>query len=185
MHEKIVKMVAFGGSLRQGSYNRMFMEEFASMSPPGSTFRIAEISDLPLYNQDLDGDPGEAVSRFRAALSEADAILIVSPEYNYSIPGYLKNAIDCVSRPADSNPFRDKPVAIASCSTGMMGGSRAQYHLRQVLQYLEARTIPKPEVFVTYASEKFGVDGKLKDDRTKGNMKAMLDRLVASARDKA
>ncbi len=181
MAGKTVNITGFGGSLRSGSFNRMLLEEFASLAPDGSFFSIAEIRDIPLYNPDNERESGEAVSRFRNALNDADAILVVTPEYNYSIPGFLKNAIDSVSRPVDSNPFKDKPVAIASCSIGMLGGSRAQYHLRQVMQFLEARTILKPEVFIPYASEKFGVDGKLKDERIRGNMKTLIDKLVAAA----
>lgn len=176
-----VKIAAFGGSLRQGSYNRMLLDVCSRNMPEGSTLEICDITRIPIYNPENDERPNESVKNFRKSLESSAGILIVTPEYNYSIPGFIKNAIDSVSRPVDSNPFRGKPVALMSASTGMLGGSRAQYHLRQVLQFLEASTIQKPEVFISFASQKFTEKGELNDGLALKFIKELLGKLVSMA----
>ena len=141
-----------------------------------------DISDIPIYNQDLDSNLPEPVMRFKQAVRGADGILISSPEYNFSIPGYLKNALDFASRPPTDNPFPGKPVAIMSASGSMLGGARVQYHLRQVLGYLDMRQIHRPEVFVATAHTKFDQNMRLTDESAREFIKQLLDKLVKEAR---
>ena len=118
------------------------------------------------------------VKDFKSKIREADALLIVTPEYNYSVPGVLKNAIDWASRPYGDNPFNEKPVAIMSASVGMLGGARAQYHLRQIFVYLNMYPINGPEVIVTFAQDKFDTNGKLTDKNTQNFVRQLLQNLV-------
>jgi chromate reductase len=119
------------------------------------------------------------VKEFKSKIREADAILIATPEYNYSVPGVLKNAIDSASRPYGDNPFNDKPVAIISASVGMLGGARAQYHLRQTFIFLNKYPINTPEVIVTFAQNKFDANGKLTDEDTRRFLKQLLEKLAS------
>ena len=119
------------------------------------------------------------VKEFKAKIRSADAILVATPEYNYSIPGVLKNAIDWASRPPGDNSFEGKPVAVMSASIGMLGGARAQYHLRQVFVTLNMHPINKPEVIVPFAKDKFNENGQLKDDTTRTRIRELLENLVA------
>ena len=122
------------------------------------------------------------IEKFRNSIKNSDGFLIVTPEYNFSIPGFLKNAIDSISGPSNLNPFAGKPGAIMSASMSMLGGSRAQYHLRQVLVFLGARVINKPEVFISFAHTKFDDNGRLKDENAVKFIREILDKLVKSAR---
>ena len=176
-----IKIAGFGGSLRQGSFNNMLLKLCSKRMPDGSTLEICDIGRIPVYNPDNEENQGDAVKDFRKSLESSNGILIVTPEYNYSIPGFIKNAIDSVSRPMDKNPFKGKPVAIMSASTGMLGGSRAQYHLRQVLQFLEASTIQKPEIFISFAGQKFTDNGELKDEVALKFIDELLIKLVTMA----
>ena len=157
------KIVGFGGSLRKGSYNMMLLKEFKRVNSELFEVEIEDISNIPMYNQDLDNNQPESVHILREKIKESDGFIISTPEYDFSIPGFLKNTLDFMSRPVDKNPFVGKSGAIMSASISMLGGSRAQYHLRQVLTYLDARVVNKPEVFITFANQKFDEDGKLKD----------------------
>ena len=125
----------------------------------------------------------ENVKNFKKQIREADGVLIVTPEYNYSVPGYLKNVMDVASRPYGDNPFDGKPVAMMSSSIGMLGGSRAQYHLRQSLVFLNMIPVNTPEVFVTFAPQKFDENGKLTDEMTAKFAGQLLENLVNLARD--
>lgn len=158
-----LNILGISGSLRGSSYNTALLKAFAGSVPAPHSFAIADISDLPLYNDDvrLAGYPAATV-RFRHALGAADAVVFSTPEYNYSIPGVLKNAIDWASRPPDQ-PFARKPVAMLSASTSMLGGARAQYHLRQMLVFLDALPLNRPEVFVAQAQGKFDEEARLVD----------------------
>lgn len=171
-----IRILAIGGSLRQGSYNHLLLEQARRQAPEGMDIEIADLSDVPLYNGDTQarGFPA-SVQRLAAQAARADAFLIATPEYNYSIPGVLKNAIDWLSRVPEA-PFQGKPAAIASASMGGLGGARAQYHLRQVLVYLDLHPLNKPELFVSAAHEKFSVDGELTD----GVVREGLDKLLAA-----
>lgn len=173
-------ILAIIGSLRAGSYNRMAVGAAIEVAPPDMQIEIAEIGDLPLYNQDVEtaGIP-PVVRRLKDQIKAADAILFASPEYNYSMPGVLKNAIDWVSRPPADNPFNGKPCAILSASTGMLGGARAQYHLRQSCVFLNLLPMNKPEVMIARAQEKFDANGKLTDDVTRKVLKSFMQSLQA------
>jgi chromate reductase len=145
------------GSLRKGSYNAALARTLPALAPAGMTVRPApSFEKFPIYNhdiQDTSGFPAE-VNAWADAIRKADAVIIVSPEYNWSIPGGLKNAIDWVSRMKDQ-PFKDKPVALQSAAGGILGGSRMQYHLRQSLTSIDTILFGRPEVIVTFAAQKF------------------------------
>ncbi|MCW6168771.1 MAG: NAD(P)H-dependent oxidoreductase [Thermoplasmatales archaeon] len=178
-----VKITGFGGSLRKKSFNRALLSECTALMPGNSELKIFDISKIPIYNQDDEIDLPKPVKDFKDAIRSSDAVLVVTPEYNYSIPGFLKNAIDYASRPADDNVFKHKPVALMSASVSILGGSRAQYHLRQVFVFLDSFVINKPEVFVTLASTKFDENLKLIDEAAKGFMKQLLQNLVSFTND--
>ena len=173
-----VTILGFGGSPRKGSFNSALLREAKDLMPEGSALNIFDIFGIPLFNQDDETNPPEIVKRFKEAIKASDGLLVVSPEYNYSIPGYLKNAIDYASRPPETNYFKGKPVAFMSASTGMLGGARAQYHLRQVAVFLDMKPINKPEVFVSFAPTKFDQNLRLKDDAAIVFMKQLLQELV-------
>ncbi len=165
------------GSLRKGSYNAALARALPSLAPPEMKLTPApSYAGFPLYNDDVRVDPGPPadVEAFAAAIRAADGIIIVSPEYNWSIPGPLKNAIDWVSKLKDQ-PFKDKPVALQSCSTGQMGGGRMQHHLRMALQSIDAQMFGKPEIFVNFAAKKFDEKTlELTDQPTKDIVKTQL-----------
>ncbi|MCK6516524.1 NAD(P)H-dependent oxidoreductase [Myxococcota bacterium] len=171
-----MNVLGLSGSLRQGSYNTLALRAVQRLAPEGVTLQIAELADIPMYNDDLAklGMPA-AVARLKDQIAHADAVLIATPEYNYSVPGVLKNAIDWVSRPPEP-PLNGKPVAILGASLGMLGTVRAQVHLRQILVFLNTFTLNKPEVFIGAAHTKFNAEGELADEMTK---KMLHDQLVA------
>jgi len=139
---------------------------------------IFDLEGIPVFNQDMENHPAEKVKEFKAKIRAADAILIATPEYNYSIPGVLKNAIDCASRPYGDNVFEHKPVAIMGASGGMIGTARAQYHLRQCFVFLNCFALNQPEVMVSFATEKIDKNGKVTDQKTRELIKEMLEHLV-------
>jgi len=164
------------GSLRKGSYNAALARALPELAPPGMKFTPAPPYDgLPMYNADIQQSSGfpPAAEDLATAIRAADGVIIVSPEYNWTIPGALKNAIDWVSRMQDQ-PFKEKPVAIQSCSQGPMGGSRMQYHMRMSLTYLNAFIFGTPEVIVSTAQNKFDKDLKLTDETTRNFVKQQL-----------
>ncbi len=169
-----MKILAISGSLRKASFNTALLRAASALAPAGLELQERLLHGIPLYDEDVHelGYP-ELVLRFREEIAQADGVLFVTPEYNYSIPGVLKNAIDWASRGKDQ-PFNGKPVALMSASGGVLGGSRAQYHLRQVLVYLEALTLNKPEVFVGRVSEKFDAELTLTDEATRQAVLAQL-----------
>ena len=173
-----MRILAFGGSLRKGSYNKAVLKAALSLAPAGVEMEEFDIKDIPVFNQDLDIDPPGSVAEFKKKIKEADAVLVVTPEYNFSIPGFIKNAIDWASRPDGDNSFDDKPVAIMSASNGSVGGSRAQYHLRQVFVYLNAHVLNKPEVLIPHVTEKVDSAGNLTDEKTREKISAQLAALV-------
>ncbi|WP_114965894.1 NADPH-dependent FMN reductase [Alkalilacustris brevis] len=165
------------GSLRQGSFNRKLANSAQELAPPNMRFSEAPpIGDIPHYNADVqnsEGFPPQVVA-LAEAVAAADGVLIVSPEYNFSVPGVLKNAIDWVSRQPEQ-PFRGKPVALQSAAGGLLGGARSQYHMRQIMVFLEAQVFTKPEVFVTFAAKKFDEGtGRLSDEATRDAVAAQL-----------
>ena len=169
-----MNVIGISGSLRKGSFNTAALRAAQGLAPEGMTIQRGEIGDLPLYNDDVRaaGFPPPA-ERLRAQLAAADAILLVTPEYNYSISGVLKNAIDWASRPP-SQPFEAKPVAIMGASPGLFGSVRAQYHLRQMLIFLNAMPLNRPEVMIGQAQNKFDADGNLTDEPTREFIRKLL-----------
>jgi chromate reductase len=165
------------GSLRKKSYNAALVRALPALVPDGMTLTAApRVDTMPHYNhddQEATGFPG-SVTAFADAIRAAEGVIIVSPEYNWTIPGTLKNAIDWVSRMKDQ-PFKDKPVALQSCSGALLGGSRMQYHLRQSLTSIDALIFGRPEVIVTFAPQKFDAETlELKDQPTRDMIKLQL-----------
>jgi chromate reductase len=176
--DKKIRILGFAGSLRIGSYNKALLRAAMDLLPEDTEMEIFEIDGIPPFNQDTEKDLPEKVKEFKSRIRVSDAILIATPEYNYSIPGVLKNAIDWASRPYGDNPFDGKPVSIMSASIGMLGGARAQYHLRQVFVFLNMYPVNRPEVIVTFAQDKFDERGKLTDEDTKKFLRQLLQNLA-------
>lgn len=176
--DNIVNILGFAGSLRKGSYNRALLAAAVELTPKDAKLEIFDLEGIPLFNQDLEQSVPNKVREFKSKIKSADAILVVTPEHNYSIPGVLKNAIDWASRPYGDNSFEGKPVAVMSVSTGILGGARAQYHLRQVFVFLNVHPVNRPEVFVTSANQKFDEKGTLTDEKTKELIERLLEALV-------
>jgi chromate reductase, NAD(P)H dehydrogenase (quinone) len=177
--DKGVNILGIAGSLRRESYNKALLRASLNLVPETSSLTICEIDKIPLFNQDLENSLPDTVKEFKNKLKAADAILFVTPEYNYSIPGVLKNAIDWASRPYGDNSLEGKPVALMSASIGMLGGARAQYHLRQSLVFLNMHPINRPEIMVPFAPQKFDDKGNLLDDKTRQLIRDLLQNLVA------
>jgi chromate reductase len=173
-----ISILGFSGSLRKGSYNKALLRAALEMVPAGAALEIFDLEGIPPFNQDLENQPPEKVKEFKAKIRAADAILIVTPEYNYSIPGLLKNAIDNASRPYGDNAFDGKPVAIMGASIGMLGTARAQYHLRQSLVFLNMYPLNQPEVMVPFTQEKIDQNGQVTDQKTREKIKELLEALV-------
>lgn len=169
------------GSLREGSYNRSLAKAAEELAPEGMTFEYGDIVGFPPYNQDLDPTYNQALSEadmpaaardLKEQIALADGVLIVSPEYNYSIPGALKNAIDWVSR--GRQPLREKPVGVMGASMGVGGTLRMQQHMRAVFQFLNAYCMLQPEIIVALAQNRFDAAGVLTDESTRGFLKAYM-----------
>ena len=175
-----IQLVGLSGSLRKGSYNTMLLKAAAQLLPADVSIEIISIEDIPLYNADLDLPAAkqrpEAVDHFRKMLTDADGILISSPEYNYSIPGGLKNAIDWASRGEDS-PLLRKPVAVIGATTGLWGTARMQMSFHNVFLFLDMKPVYKPEVLVAQAEKKFDKDGNLIDETAKKLVRQKLEAL--------
>ena len=173
-----LKVLGFAGSLRTGSYNKALLRAAENFIPEDVNLEIFDLDGIPGFNQDIENNLPTKVKDFKSKIREADAILIATPEYNYSVPGVLKNAIDWASRPYGDNPFDGKPVAIMSASIGMLGGARAQYHLRQMFVFLNMFPINGPEVIVTFAQDKFDKQGKLIDENTQKFLRQLIQNLI-------
>jgi chromate reductase, NAD(P)H dehydrogenase (quinone) len=171
------RIVAFAGSLRKGSYNRALIEAAAELAPEGMTVERIEIGSLPFYNADVEakGDP-PAVTAFKAALAAADGLLIATPEYNDGLPAVLTNAMDWGSRLPGRAPLIGKPVAVMGASPSQAGTARAQLHLRQILNHVQARVLPPPELMVARAHERFDKELRLKDEGTRKVLGELLVR---------
>ncbi|HEY5412618.1 MAG TPA: NADPH-dependent FMN reductase [Caulobacteraceae bacterium] len=177
-----LKVIALSGSLRAGSYNTSALRAAQALAPEGMTIEIASIADIPFYDADVQaqGIPA-SVAALGDKIRAADAVLIASPEYNYSVPGVLKNAIDWLSRLPDQ-PFAGKTVGLIGASMSLLGAVRAQYHLRQIFVFLDALPINKPEVFIAQAHQKFDAEGRLTDEMTRGFIGQLLVSLAAWTR---
>lgn len=163
-----MELVGISGSIRKGSYNTKLLLAAAECLPHGVTINVIDCGDLPLYNNDLDKETKpEAVERLLRAIGESDGVLIATPEYNYSIPGVLKNAIDWASRPAYKSVLAKKPAGIISASKSVIGGARVQLHLRDVLSSTLTPVVPSPHFLVPLAKEKFDEEGRLVDEDTR------------------
>jgi chromate reductase, NAD(P)H dehydrogenase (quinone) len=173
-----LKILGFAGSLRIGSYNKALLRAAIELLPKGVSLEIFEIEGIPPFNQDIEKDMPTKVREFKSKIREADAILIATPEYNYSVPGVLKNAIDWASRPYGDNAFEGKPAAIMSASVGMLGGARAQYHLRQIFVFLNMYPINGPEVILSFSQDKFDANGKLTDENAEKFLRHLLQNLA-------
>ncbi len=177
--DKQIKILGFAGSLRKGSYNKAILRAALELLPEDAELEIFDLEGIPPFNSDLENRMPEKVKEFKAKIRAADALLIATPEYNYSIPGVLKNAIDWASRPYGDNAFEGKPAAIMSASSGMLGAVKAQFHLRQTFVFLDVIAINRPEVVVTFAGEKIDDKGRVTDEKTREKIKELLKALVA------
>jgi chromate reductase len=177
-----VRILGFAGSLRKGSYNKALLRAAAELLPADTQLEIFDLEGIPPFNQDLESNPPAKVREFKAKIKAADAILMAAPEYNYSVSGVLKNAIDWASRPYGDNAFDGKPVAVMSASIGMLGGARGQYHLRQIFVFLNMHPVNRPEVMVPFVADKVDDKGNLTDAKTRGFIKDLVESLVDSTR---
>jgi chromate reductase len=172
------KIAVIVGSLRKDSFNRKLAYAIVKLAPPDFTFRQAQIGDLPLYNQDDDANQAESVKQLKNEIREAQGLLFVTPEYNRSIPGVLKNAIDHASRPYGQNAWVGKPAGILGASIGVIGTAMAQQHLRNVLAFLDVPTLAQPEAFIHAKDGLFDEFGNIGTD-SKQFLQNWMDRYVA------
>lgn len=176
--EKSIRILGIAGSLRRDSYNRATLRAAIELVPEGATIEVFELDGIPGFNQDEEQNPPAKVVELKKRVREADAILFVTPEYNYSVPGVLKNAIDWASRPYGDSAWSGKPAAIMGASVGAIGTARAQYHLRQMMVFLNMFPINQPEVMIGNASARFDSSGNLTDEATKTFITQLLQNLV-------
>lgn len=166
------------GSLRRDSFNRQLADALVALAPPELSFKHVQIDDLPLYNQDDDSNPADSVKRLKGEIKASQGVLFVTPEYNRSIPGVLKNAIDHASRPYGQSVWTGKPAGVVGASVGATGTSMAQQHLRTILAYLDMPTLGQPEVFIHVKEGLFDKDGNL-NAASKAFLQGWMDRYVA------
>ncbi len=179
--QKPFTILGIAGSLRRQSYNRSALRAAQQLAPDGVSLATYDLKDIPGFNEDEEQNPPSSVVELRKQIRAADAILFVTPEYNYSIPGVLKNAIDWASRPYGQGAWDGKPAAIMGASVGMFGSARAQYHLRQVCINLGLHVMNQPELMITNASQRFDAEGNLTDESTKKHIRKLLEGLVGWA----
>ena len=177
-----IRVALLVGSLRKDSFNRQLARAVEKLAPEDFSFEHIRIDNLPLYNQDFDGDYPTECQRLKDEIGAADALLFVTAEYNRSIPGVLKNAIDIASRPWGTNSFAGKPGAVLGVSVGAQGTAMAQQHLRNVLAYLDVSTLAQPEVFIQNKEGLFGPDGDIGSEGTRKFLQDFVDRYVAWVR---
>ncbi|HIV70048.1 MAG TPA: NAD(P)H-dependent oxidoreductase [Candidatus Aquabacterium excrementipullorum] len=166
------------GSLRRDSFNRKLAHALTKLAPPEFSFKLVEIGDLPLYNQDDDANPAESVKRLKGEISAAQGLLFFTPEYNRSIPGVLKNALDHASRPYGQSVWKGKPAGVIGVSIGAIGTALAQQHLRNILAYLDVPTLGQPEAFVQAKDGLFDADGNI-GEGSKQFLQGWVDQYVA------
>ena len=175
---KPIRILGIAGSLRRESYNRAALRAAAQLAPEGAAMEIFELDGIPGFNQDDEQNPPAKVVELKRRIRQADAILFVTPEYNYSVPGVLKNAIDWASRPYGDSAWDGKPAAIMGASIGNIGTARAQYHLRQTMVFLNMFPLNQPEVMIGNAAERFDAQGNLADETTKDYIRKLLQSLI-------
>jgi chromate reductase len=173
-----IRILGIAGSLRRESYNRAALRAATGLVPEGAILETFELDGIPVFNQDEEQNPPSKVSELKRRIRAADAVLFATPEYNYSLPGVLKNAIDWASRPYGDSAWNGKPAAIMGASPGATGTARAQYHLRQVFVYLNMLPINVPEVMIGNAGARFDKEGNLTDEKTKDLIRQLLQNLV-------
>ncbi|MEM4246024.1 MAG: NAD(P)H-dependent oxidoreductase [Candidatus Bathyarchaeia archaeon] len=176
--DRTITILGFAGSLRKDSLNKAVLRAALELTPPGAKIKTFDLEGIPPFNQDLEADPPKRVKEFKEEIKVSDAILIATPEYNYSMPGVLKNAIDWASRPYGDNAFDDKPVAVFGASVGLLGTARAQYHLRQVFVFLNMHPLNYPEVMIPRAHEKIDQNGRLVDEEARESIRRLIETLV-------
>jgi chromate reductase, NAD(P)H dehydrogenase (quinone) len=179
---KPIVILGIAGSLRRQSFNRALLRSAQELAPADAKIETFEIDGLPGFNQDDEANPPAKVVELKQRIRNADAILFVTPEYNYSVPGVLKNAIDWASRPYGDSAWNGKPVAVMGASVGTTGTARAQYHLRQMFVFLNMHPVNQPEVMVGNAHKHFDEQGKLTDETAKKLIRQLLQELVAWTR---
>jgi len=177
-----ITILGIAGSLRRNSYNRSALRAAQRLAPEGVTLETFDIDGLPGFNEDDEKSPPEKVVELKRRVRAADAILFATPEYNYSIPGVLKNAIDWASRPYGDSAWSGKPVAIMGASIGTIGTARAQYHLRQTFVFLNMHPVNQPEVMIGNASKRFDEQGNLTDKDTERLIGELLNNLATWTR---
>ena len=173
-----IKILGIVGSLRKDSYNHAALRAAQELVPDGAVLNLYELHGIPLFNQDNEKAPPAAVLEFKRQILAADAILFATPEYNYSVSGVLKNAIDWASRPYGESAWLGKCAAVMGVSTGVLGTARAQYHLRQILVTLNMPVINQPEVMIGNAAQRFDAQGRLTDEPTRLYIQKLLNALV-------
>ncbi len=177
-NEEKIKILAFAGSLRRDSFNMALINTAKELAPENAEIEIFSLKGIPLYNQDEESNMPAAVKEFKRRIKQADAILIATPEYNRSVPGVLKNAIDWASRPYGDNSFDDKPVGAFGATGGsIIGTSAAQYHLRQIFSFLNMHPLERPQLFISGSSEKIS-DGHVVDETTRDLIQDFVKSLV-------
>lgn len=174
----VVKILAISGSSRKGSYNWALLDAAKEMLPENTTLEIFDVSNFPLFTQDLEEAPPAEITAFKKKIKEADAVLFATPEHNFSITAMLKNAIEWGNRPERDNSWDGKPAALVSASSGPRGGARAQMHLRQIMVDLNMYPINQPALFLAMAEGAFDDDLRLKDERAKKTLATILQSLV-------
>ena len=177
-----ISILGIAGSLRRESYNKAALRAAQGLCPEGAKLEIYDLAGLPLFNQDEEKHPTPKVAEFKQKIRAADAILISTAEYNYGLPGVLKNAIDCASRPYGDNAWNGKPIAIMSAAMGTAGGLRAQYQLRQCFVFLNLEAVVQPEVAIAAAHQRFDDKGNLTDETSKKLIAQLLQNLAAKTR---
>jgi chromate reductase len=177
-----ITILGIAGSLRKDSFNKGALRAAQTLCPDGARLEIYDIAGLPLFNQDEEKNPTPKVSEFKQKIRAADAILLVTPEYNYGVPGVMKNAIDVASRPYGDNAWNGKPVALMSAAASIAGGIRAQYQVRQCFVFLNMDAVMQPEVAIGNAQQRFDASGNLTDETSKKLIRQLLENLVAKAR---
>jgi chromate reductase len=177
-----VKILGIAGSLRKASYNKGALRAAQQLCPDGAKIEAFELDGIPPFNQDEERNPPQKVADLKNRIRGADAILLVTPEYNYGLPGVLKNAIDWASRPYGDNAWDGKPVAIMSAALSMGGGVRAQYQLRQSFVFLNMDAVVQPEVAIGNAPQRFDEQGNLTDETSRKLIRQLLENLLHKAR---
>lgn len=182
MNEHNLRILGIAGSTRPGPFNKMALAVAAEQLPPGSTLQVFDLAGLPMYFQQAEASCPEPVSRLKAAIRSADAVLFATPEHNASIPAALKSAIDGASRPMGDNSWAAKVAAVIGATPGSMGTVRAQGHLRQIMSVLDMSILSQPELLIALAPQKFGSDGSLVDDKARALLGVLMRKLVGAAR---